>query len=141
MNYCGSVINSPRYRLVLPSLFTLGYRKNNFTSNIKDGIPSKNVALLFPGQGTQYVGMGKDLVSSFKSAKETFLRVDERLKLNLSRYLPLFCMMSRKMFDGPEDMLQLTEHAQPAILAHSLAIFEILRVSFKTHSLVIFRTN
>lgn len=61
------------------------YSRKRLTSNPKERIDVKKVAFMFPGQGTQYVGMGKDIVSSFKIAKESFLRVDERLQLNLSR--------------------------------------------------------
>ena len=65
------------------------------------------IALLFPGQGSQAVCMGKDLAEKFPSARHTFDEADEALGLKLSQ----LC------FDGPEDQLRLTEITQPAILA------------------------
>ena len=73
-------------------------------------------AFLFPGQATQAVGMGQDLADAFPTAKLVFEEVDEALKQNLSRL----------MFQGPEDELLLTENAQPAILAVSLAVATVL---------------
>jgi len=72
---------------------------------------------LFPGQGSQRVGMGADLARDFPVARRTFEEADEALGLALSR----LC------FEGPEDALRLTEHAQPAILAASVAAFRVLR--------------
>jgi [acyl-carrier-protein] S-malonyltransferase len=74
-------------------------------------------AFIFPGQGSQYVGMGKDLAESFIEAREVFQEVDDALSQNLSRL----------MFEGPEDQLNLTENTQPALMAHSLAVGKILR--------------
>ena len=74
-------------------------------------------AFIFPGQGSQYVGMGKDLAESFTEAREVFQEVDEALSQNLSKI----------MFEDPEDQLNLTENTQPALMAHSLAIAKILR--------------
>ena len=74
-------------------------------------------AFIFPGQGSQYIGMGKDLAESFLEAREVFQEVDEALSQNLSKI----------MFEGPEDQLNLTENTQPALMAHSLAIAKILR--------------
>lgn len=74
-------------------------------------------ALVFPGQGSQRVGMGKSLFENFASAKEVFLEVDETLKQHLSKL----------MFEGPESDLTLTENAQPAIMVASLAAFRVLQ--------------
>ena len=73
-------------------------------------------AVVFPGQGSQIVGMGKDLAGAFGSAKLVFQEVDEALGQHLSRIL----------FEGPEDMLTLTENAQPAIMASSIALLRVL---------------
>lgn len=74
-------------------------------------------AFIFPGQGSQYIGMGKDLAESFLEAREVFQEVDDALSQNLSKI----------MFEGPEDQLNLTENTQPALMAHSLAVAKILR--------------
>lgn len=79
------------------------------------------VALLCPGQGAQRVGMGKDLAERFPAAREVFELIDDALGLALSRL----------MRDGPEADLTLTHNAQPAILAHSLAVFAVVRASVK----------
>jgi [acyl-carrier-protein] S-malonyltransferase len=73
-------------------------------------------ALLFPGQGSQAVGMGHDLAGAFAVARDTFQEIDEALKQNLSRL----------MFEGPEAELVLTENAQPALMAVSLAVMRVL---------------
>ncbi|MFL2668092.1 MAG: ACP S-malonyltransferase [Alphaproteobacteria bacterium] len=74
------------------------------------------IALVFPGQGSQAVGMGVDLAESFPVARETFEEVDESLKQNL------FKLMS----EGPIDALTLTENAQPALMSVSLAVMRVL---------------
>ena len=74
-------------------------------------------AFLFPGQGTQAVGMGKALAGAFAEAKEVFAEVDDALNQNLSRL----------MFEGPESELTLTANAQPAIMAVSMAAFRVLQ--------------
>lgn len=73
-------------------------------------------ALVFPGQGSQAVGMGKDLADAFAAAREVFEEVNEALDQNLSRL----------MFEGPDDQLTLTENAQPALMAVSLAVVRVL---------------
>jgi [acyl-carrier-protein] S-malonyltransferase len=74
-------------------------------------------ALVFPGQGSQAVGMGKDLYDAFSSAREVFQEVDDALGQNLSNL----------MFEGPEDDLTLTENAQPALMTVSLAAMAVLK--------------
>jgi [acyl-carrier-protein] S-malonyltransferase len=73
-------------------------------------------AFLFPGQGSQSPGMGRDLAAAFAAAREVFQEVDDTLNQKLSRL----------MFEGPAEELTLTENAQPALLAHSLAVLRIL---------------
>ncbi|WP_347717041.1 ACP S-malonyltransferase [Sphingomonas sp.] len=73
-------------------------------------------AFLFPGQGSQAVGMGAALSDASRAARDVFETVDEALGQNLSRL----------MRNGPEDELKLTENAQPAIMANAIAVFETL---------------
>ncbi|MDM7913860.1 MAG: ACP S-malonyltransferase [Candidatus Eisenbacteria bacterium] len=72
--------------------------------------------LLFPGQGAQFVGMGRDLVETFPAARERFERADRVLDLPLSR----IC------FEGPEEELRQTRNTQPAIFVHSMAALAVL---------------
>lgn len=73
-------------------------------------------AFVFPGQGSQAVGMGRDLAAAFAPAREVFEEVDETLRQKLSKL----------MFEGPADDLTLTENAQPALMAHSLAVLRVI---------------
>ena len=75
------------------------------------------VSYVFPGQGSQQVGMGRDLYESFPSARDVFARADSVMGFSLSR----LC------FEGPEDELRQTVNAQPAILTASYACLEALR--------------
>ena len=78
------------------------------------------IAIVFPGQGSQVVGMGKDLYENFDSAKKVFKKVDEILGINLSKI----------MFEGPQDELTKTENTQPALMAVSVALIEVLEKDF-----------
>jgi [acyl-carrier-protein] S-malonyltransferase len=73
-------------------------------------------ALVCPGQGAQKVGMGKDLAESFREARAVFEAVDDALGFRLSQV----------MWEGPEELLTRTDHAQPAILAHSAAVWAVV---------------
>lgn len=73
-------------------------------------------ALVFPGQGSQIVGMGKALAETFPAAREVFQRVDAALSRKLSQL----------MFEGPEAELTLTANAQPALMAVSIAVVQVL---------------
>jgi [acyl-carrier-protein] S-malonyltransferase len=75
-----------------------------------------NRAFVFPGQASQAVGMGADLAAAFPAARELFEEVDDALSQRLSKL----------MFEGPGDELTLTENAQPAIVAVSLAVVRVL---------------
>ncbi|TPG60535.1 [acyl-carrier-protein] S-malonyltransferase [Roseomonas nepalensis] len=74
------------------------------------------LALVFPGQGSQAAGMGRDLAGAFPAAREVFEAVDETLKQHLTRL----------MFEGPPEELTLTSNAQPALMAMSLAVLRVL---------------
>jgi [acyl-carrier-protein] S-malonyltransferase len=75
-----------------------------------------SIAFIFPGQGSQSVGMGRDLADAFPVARQTFQEVDDALSQHLSRL----------MFEGPAEELNLTENTQPALMAVSLAVFRVL---------------
>jgi len=79
-----------------------------------------NRAFIFPGQGSQTVGMGRELAAAFAPARAVFEEVDDALGQRLSRV----------MWEGPEGDLTLTENAQPAIMAASIAIFRVLQSEF-----------
>ncbi len=73
-------------------------------------------AFIFPGQGSQAVGMGQDLAAAFAAAREVFGEVDDTLNRKLSKL----------MFEGPAEELTLTENAQPALMAMSLAVLRVM---------------
>ena len=77
---------------------------------------NNSIALLFPGQGSQAVGMGKDLAEKFSEARRTFEEADDALGYRLSQVC----------FEGPEEQLRLTEITQPAILTASVAVLRVL---------------
>ena len=79
-----------------------------------------SLAFLFPGQGSQAVGMGQDLAQAFAAAREVFQEVDDALNQKLFKL----------MKDGPEDQLTLTENAQPALMAVSVAVMRTLEAEF-----------
>jgi len=75
-----------------------------------------SLAFVFPGQGSQAVGMGQALAEAYPVARQTFEEVDDALGQRLSRV----------MFEGPDDQLRLTENAQPALMAVSLAVVRVM---------------
>ncbi len=77
-------------------------------------------ALLFPGQGSQSVGMGSEFFKEFELVKKIFREADEKLNFPISKLI----------LDGPEDQLQLTKNTQPAILTVSYSIFKVLKEEF-----------
>ena len=75
------------------------------------------VAFVYPGQGTQYVGMGKELYEKNKRAKELFDKIFNSLDIDLKKV----------MFEGPEDLLKRTDYTQPAIVSLNLVLTELLK--------------
>ena len=92
--------------MVAYGFITLGKEQKLAVGNRQSAI-----AFLFPGQGSQYAGMGKDLAEKFPAARQIFEEVDAALGFALSEVC----------FNGPAEQLQLTENTQPAILAVSVA--------------------
>lgn len=80
----------------------------------------KNIAFLFPGQGAQYVGMGKDFFAAFAIARQTFEEAEDVLGMSLSKII----------FDGPESELTRTLNSQPAIYTTSIALLRVLQHSY-----------
>ena len=77
-------------------------------------------ALLFPGQGSQFVGMGSEFYTNFDIVKKIFHQADEKLNYSISKII----------LEGPEDQLQLTQNTQPAILTVSYSIYKVLQNEF-----------
>ena len=103
-------------------------------SNVNPQVDSKNpqasgtqLALLFPGQGSQAVGMGRAFYDTVPAARAIFQEADDALGFALSRLI----------FEGPEDQLKLTEHTQPAILTTSIAILRALEPELKSRNLTV----
>jgi [acyl-carrier-protein] S-malonyltransferase len=95
----------------------LGYQQPILFATLADNISAMTIALLFPGQGSQSVGMGKELAENHAVARQTFDEADAALGYKLSQ----LC------FEGPEEQLKLTEITQPAILTVSVAAFRVLK--------------
>ncbi|HKV78264.1 MAG TPA: ACP S-malonyltransferase [Candidatus Sulfotelmatobacter sp.] len=87
---------------------------------------NRKIALIFPGQGSQVVGMGKDLAEKYPEARQTFEEADEALGYKLSQ----LC------FEGPEEQLRLTEITQPAILTVSIAALRVVETRIPKPCLV-----
>ena len=77
-------------------------------------------SLLFPGQGSQVVGMGTEFYNNFDMVKKIFNQADEKLNFSISKMI----------LEGPADQLQLTKNTQPAILTVSYSIFKVLKDEF-----------
>ena len=77
-------------------------------------------AILFPGQGSQYVGMGSDFYEKFDLVKEIFKKVDQTLGYSLSNII----------LNGPDEKLKLTQNTQPAIMTVGVSIFKVLNEEF-----------
>ena len=77
-------------------------------------------AVLFPGQGSQYVGMGSDFYKKFDLVKKNFLLVDKSLGFSLSKII----------LEGPKEKLQLTQNTQPAIMTIGVSVFNVLNQEY-----------
>jgi [acyl-carrier-protein] S-malonyltransferase len=84
------------------------------------------LALIFPGQGSQFCGMGKDVAEAFPESRLVFEEADEALGF----------LISRLCFEGPEEQLRLTENTQPAILTVSVALYRLLEKAGRTPAFV-----
>src|SRR5258708_23448297 len=94
-------------------------RRHAYLTRPLGGVESSMTrAFVFPGQGSQAVGMGRDLAQAFPAARQVFEEVDDALSQRLSRII----------FEGPEADLTLTENAQPALRAVSLAVIRTLAI-------------
>jgi [acyl-carrier-protein] S-malonyltransferase len=89
--------------------------------------PDPQLTLLFPGQGSQVVGMGRAFYDTAPAARAIFQEADDALGFALSKLI----------FEGPEDQLKLTEHTQPAILTTSIAILRVLEPELKSRNLTV----
>ena len=78
-------------------------------------------AFVFPGQGSQKIGMGRDLAETFPAARDVFNEIDDALGEKLSTLI----------FEGSDDDLRLTENTQPALMAVSLAVVRALEAEFE----------
>jgi len=90
------------------------------TSKISTPLNPRKLALVFPGQGAQYVGMAADLYNKYTVAQQVMEETEEILKFNLKKI----------MFEGPMHQLTLTQNTQPAILAHSIAVLRVLESEY-----------
>src|ERR1700727_3868851 len=95
-------------------------------SSEPSNLVAARIAFIFPGQGSQAVGMGKDLAEKYPAARQTFEEADEALGYKLSQ----LC------FEGPEEQLRLTEITQPAILTVSIAALRVLQTHIPRPSFV-----
>ena len=77
-------------------------------------------AILFPGQGSQIVGMGSEFYNNFEIVKKIFKEADDKLDYKISKII----------LEGPEDKLKLTQNTQPAILTVSYSIFSVLKKEY-----------
>ena len=88
-------------------------------------------ALLFPGQGSQFVGMGRDLFKNYNLVKKIFKQADEKLNFKLSQII----------LEGPENELKLTQNTQPAILTISYSIFKLIFSIASSRGLNLLQSN
>lgn len=87
-----------------------------YSERVNEEIGLSMISFLFPGQGSQHVGMGREIYESFSCAKDVFQEVDDTLNQNLTQLI----------FDGPETELSLTENTQPALMVVSMALMKVL---------------